>query len=216
MTTIELFQKGIDTSGYAQKVALVYYIPSVIVLAFVTYFLISYIGGLISAYRNDSPKHSFDADKRRDKSFVQLYVGLALTVTSIVSFIAYNYINNTPRGENKIVDAVSYVPFDEEQNDGSSIKDHTLTDLEQSIADKSDDLAQYGLTDEACDDHKRRVNETSVLCGGVALTDVDTPKYRLHVSVSNDTEVIKDADPEDKLHTHDTLVWASVIAEDKE
>ena len=216
MTTIELFQTGLDTTGYKNEPLLVYYVPFLIILVFVAYFLFSYIGSLISSYRNNSPKHSFDADASYDRSFVQVYVGLALIAANIVSLAAFVYIRDTPRGENDIVDAVSYVPFDKEVEDGSSLKAQVLNDLQQSIADKSDVLQRYGLTDEACEDHKNRVEETSVLCGGDALTDVTTPDYTLHVSVNNDTEVIKDAEPKDKITTHDTLVWASVIAKDNE
>ena len=215
MTTIELFQTGLDTTGYKNEPLLVYYVPFLIILVFVAYFLFSYIGSLISSYRNNSPKHSFDADASYDRSFVQVYVGLALIVANIVSLATFVYIRDTPRGENDIVDAVSYVPFDGD-DDSSSIKAHVLTDLQQSIADKSDILERYGLTDEVCEDHKNRAEETSVLCGGDALTDVTTPDYTLHVSVNNDTEVIKDAEPSDKINTHDTLVWASVIAKDNE
>lgn len=216
MTTIELFQKGIDTTGYANEPLLVYYVPFVIILALASYFLFSCIGGLISSYRNSSPKHSFDADASYDRSYVQVYVGLALIVANVVSLAAFSYVRDTPRGENDIVDAVSYVPFEKESEDGSSLKAQVLTDLQQSVETKSDILERYGLTESVCEDHKNRVEETSVLCGGDALTDVNTPDYTLHVSVNNDTEVITDAEPQDKARTHDTLVWAAVIAKDKE
>lgn len=216
MTTIELFQKGIDTTGYANEPLLVYYVPFVIILAFVSYFIFSCIGGLISSYRNSSPKHSFDADASYDRSYVQVYVGLALIVANVVSLATFSYVRDTPRGENEIVDAVSYVPFEKEVDDSSSLKSQVLTDLQQSIETKSDILERYGLTDAVCEDHNRRTEETSVLCGGVALTDVNTPTHKLHVTVGNDTEIITDAKPKDEISTHDTLVWASVIAKENE
>ena len=111
---------------------------------------------------------------------------------------------------------MSYVPFDGDESSESTIKAQTLDDLKESIADKKDVLEKYGLTDEACEDHNRRTEETSVLCGGVALTDVNTPSHKLHVTVGNDTEIITDAKPKDEISTHDTLVWASVIAKEKE
>lgn len=216
MTTIELFQKPLDTSGYEQEVALVYYIPGLILLAFALYVIIAHIGGLISAYRNKEPKHSFDADASHTKSFLQVHVGLALILTTLISFAFVDWVRNTPHGENDVVDAVSYVPFDGDGSSDSTIKAQTLDDLKESIADKKDVLEKYGLTDEVCEDHNRRTEETSVLCGGVALTDVGTPTHKLHVTVGNDTEIIKDAEPEDKISTHDTLVWASVIAKENE
>ena len=216
MTTIELFQKSLDTTGYDQEPALVYYVPFLIVLAFALYVIIARIGGLISDYRNKTPKHSFDADASHAKSFLQVYVGLALILTTLISFAFVDWVRNTPRGENDIVDAVSYVPFDGDESSESTIKAQTLDDLKESIADKKDVLEKYGLTDEACEDHNRRTEETSVLCGGVALTDVNTPSHKLHVTVGNDTEIITDAKPKDEISTHDTLVWASVIAKEKE
>ena len=216
MTTIELFQKPLDTSGYEQEVALVYYIPGLILLAFALYVIIAHIGGLISAYRNKKPKHSFDADASHSKSFLQVYVGLALILTTLISFTFVDWVRNTPRGDNAIADAMGYVPFDGDGSSDSTIKAQTLDDLKESIADKKDVLEKYGLTDEVCEDHNRRTEETSVLCGGVALTDVGTPTHKLHVTVGNDTEIIKDAEPEDKISTHDTLVWASVIAKENE
>lgn len=216
MTTIELFQKPIDTTGFKQEPALVYYVPCLILLAFALYVIVAYIGGLISSYRNKSPKHSFDADASHSKSFLQVHVGLALILTTLISFAFVDWVRNTPRGENDIVDAVSYVPFDVDGSSDSTIKAQTLDDLKESIADKKDVLEKYGLTDEICEDHNRRTEETSVLCGGVALTDVNTYSRKLHVTVGNDTEIIKDAEPEDKISTHDTLVWASVIAKENE